>query len=303
MMARGLSSKRTGIIGVMIPYNGALFRSTFVNEVLSGIQTELFRNGYSMMFLPTKGEDSPTMVRNQLQVAHGYDGLILFGTRYCRYEDFARNIDQLCEADMPFAVVNMPEMPKDINQVILPTAATASQSPIHYLLQTGHREIVIIAGRQGNPETDDTVDHYREALERYGLSGQNARVLYGDFERDIARSEVLRALKRAVQFTAIYAMTDTMAAGAYEALGEWNLSVPEDVSVIGTNDSFFSAHMAPPMTTLRKPLFAGGEEAARLLLRTLNTGQSGRTVWLDGEIVLRGSVKVLGPTERVASYE
>lgn len=290
VIARGLSTNSTHIIGVMIPYNGPLFRSSFVNEVLSGIQSELFRNGYSMIFLPTKGEDSPSMVKNQLEVAYGYDGLILFGTRYCTLEHLNHNVDQLMQSRIPFTTVNMPELDKEVNQVILRTPPESD--PVDYLVQIGHKHILLLVGRDYDPESCDTVRRYKETLHKHEVPFISHNIIHGDFERDIARSEILKTIRSGPRFTAVYSLSDTMAIGVYEAVKEENLCVPDDISVIGTNDSFFACTMNPPLTTVRKQLFSAGTEAARSLLRTIETGKTGRKVWLNNELILRSSTKV-----------
>lgn len=296
VIARGLSNRRTRIIGVMIPYNGPLFHSSFVNEVLSGIQTELFKNGYSMIFLPTKGEDSPSMVKNQLEVAHGYDGLLLFGTRYCTLEHLRHNVDQLLQSNIPFAAVNMPELDRDINQVILQTPEESD--PVDYLIRCGHQKILLVVGRDNDPESCITVDKYKQTLAQHDLPFRPEYVLHGDFEREIARSETLNAMRSGIPFSAAYSLSDTMAIGIYEAVKSLKLSVPEDVSVIGSNDAFFARTMDPPLTTVRKQLFSTGVEASRSLLRTIETGKTGRKVWLNNELILRSSTKInMNPNE------
>jgi len=82
-IARSLVTNKTNSIGIMLPFQGSYFRSTFVNEVLSGIQSILFPKNYSMVFVPASGNDSRSMVKNHLAESSGYDGYILFGTRYC----------------------------------------------------------------------------------------------------------------------------------------------------------------------------------------------------------------------------
>lgn len=290
VIARGLSNQSTRIVGIMIPYNGPLFHSSFVNEVLSGIQTELFRNGYSMIFLPTKGEDSPSMVKNQLEVAHGYDGLILFGTRYCTFEHLLHNVDQLLQSDIPFAAVNMPELDREINQVVMQTPPESN--PIDYLIQSGHRQILLMVGRDNDPESCLTIDSYKRILDKYSIPFKPEYVLHGDFERDIARSEVVNTIRNNITFTAVYSLSDMMAIGIYEALKSSTLSIPGDVSVIGTNDSFFARNMDPPLTTVRRQLLSVGVEAARSLLRTIQTGKRGRKVQLNNELILRSSTKI-----------
>lgn len=294
MIARALSTQRSRVIGIMVPYDGPLFGSSFLDSMLSGIQSELFSRGYSMLFLPTKGENSPAVVRNQLQVAHGYDGVIIAGTRYCDLDDLKHNVEQLLDSKLPFATVNMPELGYEINQAIL--RVPMEESPIKYLYESGHREVLLLTGRERDSDSVISIEQYRHHTNRYCDSVDEARIVYGDFEAAVARSAVQSALASGVAFTGIHALSDTMALGAYDALEEAGLVVPKDVSVVGMNDSGFCRHMSPPLTTYRRPIFDAGREAGRALLGTLETGRVGRKVFLDGELVLRGSTKAIRVT-------
>jgi LacI family transcriptional regulator len=290
VIARSLSSNKTNTVSVIIPYNGPLFRSSFVNEVLSGIQFELFRNGYSIIFLPTRGEDSPAMVKHHVEAAHGYDGVILFGTRYCTLDALHHNVNELINAGTPFAAVNMPELSQDFNQVILRTPQESN--PVRYLLKTGHRDILLVIGREADPESIETLEMYKKILSEWKIPFRSELVLYGDFERDVSRSAVIKAVKQGITFSAVYALSDTMAIGVYEACKENGLSIPAGISVIGTNDAFFAPNMDPPLTTLRKQVYRAGEEAAKSLLYSIETNKTGRKIYLNNELILRSSSQV-----------
>lgn len=291
VIARSLSRRRTNIIGIMVPYNGPLYRSTFVNEALSGIQDILFRYNYSMLFLPTSGEDSPTMVRNQLDHARGYDGLIVFGTRYCSIEDLQANVDQLVSANMPFSTINMPEMAGEVNQAIM--INPAATHPVKVLFDSGHRNLLLVLGRMESSDTASAIDTCNRLCLEYNIPHEALKIVNGDYERNVAKSAVLQELNRGAEFSAAWCLTDTMAMGTYEALAEKQLRVPDDISVIGTNDSFFAPHMNPPLTSLRRRIYDAGKEAAISLLETLHTGTTGRRVYLESELIMRSSTRFL----------
>lgn len=290
VIARSLSKRETKVIGLLLPYNGPTFKSTFVNEVLCGIHAELLIKGYSVIFLPARGSDSPTMVKNQLSEAHGYDGLILFGTRYCTYTDLVANVDQLVQAHFPFSTVNMPEMPQPVNQSIL--RMNDETHPLKYLFDLGHRDILLVIGRKSDPESVAAVNSYRRFADRYSCQFRDEMIVDGDFEREVAKSAVQYALSQGHRFTAVHCISDTMAVGVYDALRNAHLRIPDDVSVVGTNDSFFAEYLSPQLTTARRPLAAAGQEAARSLLRTIASGESGRKVWFDSELIVRASTTV-----------
>jgi DNA-binding LacI/PurR family transcriptional regulator len=288
LFARGLSTQKSGIVLVMIPYNGNLFASQFLNQVFSGIREVLFPAGMSMLFLPTAGENSPSVVRNQLRQGRVYDGIIICGTRYCSYEDHLKNVDQLLRSGTPFSTVNVPEVEAQINQAIL--TVPIERAPVKYLFDLGHRRVLLVSGREGDIYSDQFEKHFLAFSEMHGVEHAQESIAYGDFEREVARSAVYEALQHDPSYTAVQALSDTMAAGAYSALRDLSLSVPGDVSVLGTNDMPLASDLEPALTTFHRPIWEAGAEAARSLLRTIQTGNSGRKVRFSGELVLRDSV-------------
>jgi len=290
VIAKSLSNARSKTISVIMPYNGPFFRSSFVNEMLSGLQFELFKHGYSIIFLPTYGEDSSTMVKNHLQNSGGYDGIILFGTRYCTFQLLIENAKMLMKDGIPFCAVNMPELALPINQIILRTLPESN--PIEFFIKSGHREILLVVGREQDPESIETIHTYKTILNEHGIPFSEDRIVYGDYEYDVTRSEIKKILNQEHKFSAVYSLSDTMAIGVYTALKEYDYKIPDDISVIGTNDSFFSCYTDPPLTTVRKQVYKAGVEAAKTLLHTIQTGKTGRKIWLDSEFVFRNSTKV-----------
>ncbi len=288
-IARSLSSRKSHSIGIMIPFNGSLYQSTFINELLSGIQSVLFPRKYSMVFLPTTGEDSPSMVKNQLDQAQGHDGVILFGTRYCSMQDMEDNASELERSHIPFVQVNMPQMGRSINQIVFRDPAPANA--VRYLLELGHRDILLMAGREEDMETINNIDLLKETYKEFGLNFDSGKILWGDYEKDVAKSAFLQYVSSSeLKSTALYALSDTMALGIYEAAKELNIIIPKDLSVIGRNDSFFSPFMDPPLTTVKRQVFQEGKKAAEVLLNTIETGRTGQLILLDSSLVLRESV-------------
>ena len=83
-----------------------------------------------------------------------------------------------------------------------------------------------------------------------------------------------------------------MALGVYEALQENHFRIPDDISVVGRHDSFFSNLLNPPLTTVRTPIFEMGVKGAEVLLNAIQIGGQPRKVFLDNELILRSSTKV-----------
>ena len=135
VIARSLSSKKSNIISILIPYSPPFSRSSFLNELLSGLESVLLKNGYHMIFLANQGEDSPAIVKQQLEQGYGFDGFVLFNTRYCTLENIEKNAEELTKTRCPFVVVNSPVLHADINQVVF--ATPESSNAVNFLLDQG----------------------------------------------------------------------------------------------------------------------------------------------------------------------
>ena len=160
VIAQSLSSKKSHIVSILIPFNAPFSRSTFVNELLSGLESVFLNSGYHMIFLATKGQDSSAMVKNQIEKGYGFDGFVLFVTRYCSKDDIEKNVEQLVATEFPFVVVNSGNLPLDINQVGFTTSE--SSSAVKFLLDLGHKRIVLLLGREDAIDSLDELRKYRE---------------------------------------------------------------------------------------------------------------------------------------------
>jgi LacI family transcriptional regulator len=289
VIARSLAMQKSNSIGILVPFEGPLFESTFMQQVISGIQSVLFAQGYSIVFLPVKGSDSRSMVRHQLEMGLGHDGFILMGTRYCSTKDMEENAKELSRTGIPFVVLNMPEMKLDINQVIYRDPPEINIFEQYYRL--GHRDLVLIGGRRGSLENSIYIDQFKKTSKKWGKNFDSSFILHGDYDKDVAKSALLQYLKSGKKVTGIYCLTDTMAIGAYAAIQEFGLRIPEDISVVGRNDSFFVSIMSPPLSSVKRPIFDEGVKGAELLIGELIRSEKPRKVFLESTLVLRGSVQ------------
>ena len=290
VIAQSLSSRKTNIISILIPFNAPFSRSTFLNELLSGLESIFLNNGYHMIFLATQGDDSTSVVKHQIAQGYGFDGAVLFNSRYCKEEDTEHNVKELQAAKVPFVVVNSPNLNLEINQVVFSTPE--SSSAVKFLLEQGHKRIVLMGGRNGTVVDSEEMQQYRLFHQQLGSELDDDLLLFGDYERGSAKGAMLHFLQKNIDFSAVYCLSDTMALGVYEALKEHGLKVPEDISVVGKHDSFFASYLNPPLTTVRVKIFEIGVKAAEILLDSIQHDAKPKKVFLDNELILRASTRV-----------
>jgi LacI family transcriptional regulator len=159
-----------------------------------------------------------------------------------------------------------------------------------HLVSLGHRRIGLIAGPKHLLCSRARLDGYRAALESAGITIDDTLVVQGDFmhESGFTGCDALLALPHPP--TAVFASSDTMALGAYEAARRRGLRIPDDLSIIGFDDLPQARWSSPPLTTIRQPLAEMGVLAARTVLR-LARGERIDTprVELATELVVRDS--------------
>jgi LacI family transcriptional regulator len=139
-----------------------------------------------------------------------------------------------------------------------------------YLLGLGHRRIGFIAGPPQLMCSRARLDGYRAALEGAGVAVDDALIRPGNFYHESGYAAGAHLLALPDPPTAIFASSDQMALGVYEAVRKRGLRVPDDVSVVGFDDLPEVRWCSPPLTTVRQPLAEMGMLAARTVLRLAN---------------------------------
>ena len=163
-------------------------------------------------------------------------------------------------------------------------------SATEHLTRLGHRRIGFIAGRPGLWCSRARLDGYRAGLEAVGLAVDQDVVVQGDFDYASGFEGASRLLSLPDRPTAVFAASDQMALGVYEAARQRGLLVPEDLSVVGFDDLPQACWSSPPLTTVRQPLSEMGMLAVRTVLRLLNDEHlESPKVELATEVVVRDS--------------
>src|SRR5262245_19821566 len=148
-----------------------------------------------------------------------------------------------------------------------PDNRAAARAATAHLIGHGRRKIAHLLGLDGNQETSDRFEGYREALAEAGLPYDPALVAIGNFRYGDAQEAVAALLAQGAIFDAIFAANDQSARGAMLALAHAGRRVPDDVAIVGFDDSVGSDTLVPPLTTVRQSAFQLGWDAVVALGR------------------------------------
>ena len=164
----------------------------------------------------------------------------------------------------------------------------AVREAIDVLVGLGHRRIGLIEGPDGFRSALERREGWREALAAHGLPCGGELVARGNYTFETGREAARKLLEHAEPPTAIFASNDVMAAGVVHAAREAGLSVPEDLSIIGFDDTAIAATIWPPLTTVRWPIRTMARTAALKLIEPGGAGGA-QSLFLT-EFVPRASV-------------
>jgi DNA-binding LacI/PurR family transcriptional regulator len=165
-----------------------------------------------------------------------------------------------------------------------------ARKAVDHLVARGRRTIATISGPLDMGVGLDRLDGYRDGLAAAGLEEAGDLVEAGDFTEEGGAAAMGRLLARPGDpVDAVFAASDLMAAGALRALRAAGRRVPEDVAVVGFEDSAVARYAQPPLTTVRQPIEEMGRQATRLLLAQVAGEAGGMHLILDTELVVRAS--------------
>lgn len=174
----------------------------------------------------------------------------------------------------------------DTDTVMLPNREGAA-ALARTLLELGHRRFAVLTGPARLTTVRHRLEGFQHALADAGVPLPPDHIIESDFTRDGGYAAATELLRRGLNPTAVFAVTDVMAMGALTALREAGVDVPGDLSLVGFDDIPGVQDLACPLTTYRLPLEEIGERAMRLALAERSPGSRAERV--AGEVVLRAS--------------
>ena len=279
-VARGLKLRQTFVWAVVIPditnpFFGALFR---------GIEDGASPRGYNVLLCNTDG--SPERQRSHLHslAARRVDGVILASTVL---KDPA--VRWLRHQRTPYVLVNR-YSDEALDPFVGSDDVTGARLATQHLISLGHVRIAHLAGQT----TISTGVHrrrgYQQALAEAGLPFDGDLLMDAGFTEDGGDRAMERLLGLKNPPTAVFAVTDMTAVGAYAAARRLGVRIPEDLAIVGYNDIPLAARLIPGLTSVHVPIHELGTVAARILLEQIESSElAPRRVVFAPQLVVRGS--------------
>ena len=275
--ARSLTTRRTGVMGVLLPE----MHGDFFSELIRGCEQVARPAGYHL--LVSGSHSDPAETEDVLQALHGrIDGLVLMmpgphGERMFR--SLPRRMPVVLlngddgAGDQGAGDAGAGEGGSAEHDTLRVDNRSGARLAVDHLLDLGHRRIALIAGPEGNVDALQRRLGYRQALAARGVEADPELELAGDFREESGFLAGVRLADVDPRPTAAFAANDAMAIGCLAALRDRGVRVPEDVSLAGFDDVPMARYVKPSLTTVRVPIAeVGGHAMQRLLQLAAGTG-------------------------------
>ncbi|MGW0532161.1 LacI family DNA-binding transcriptional regulator [Streptomyces sp. NPDC003032] len=258
--ARALAANRTDAIALVVPEpETRFFAEPYFSDVLRGVGAELSATEMQLLLI-FAGNDQRRQRLAQYLAAHRVDGVLLVSV----HADDPLP-DLLTQLEIPAVISGRRCADEALPSVDSDNFAGAC-SAVEHLLARGRTAIATITGRLDVYGAQRRLDGYRATLRDAGRTVDERLIAPGDFTEEGGHRAMRQLLDACPGLDAVFAGSDVMAAGARQALREAGRRIPDDVALVGFDDSAIARHMDPPLTSVRQPIEEMGRAMIDLLL-------------------------------------
>ncbi|MBQ4176147.1 MAG: LacI family DNA-binding transcriptional regulator [Lachnospiraceae bacterium] len=285
--ARGLAKDESSMIGVIVTD----ISNNVISTTIKGINDVCQKRGYTVMICESDGDgEKEQMLLNRLGIQKA-SGVLLAGM----HVDAGR-VQEMLKMDFPIVMVTQQSSDGRITlNTVIHNNVDAIRDAVSFLVTNGHRQIAFICGpREDYSSGQRRLLGFRRACEEFGLEIPDSYIIFGDFSFDSGQDCMKKIYEEnAVLPTAVLVCSDLMAMGAVSAASNLGLSVPDDLSIMGFDDSDLARYSRPALSTVRIPYFDEGRLAAEELFRLIETGikADGKLTYVPHKVIRRFSVK------------
>ncbi|NGO74098.1 LacI family transcriptional regulator [Streptomyces sp. YC504] len=260
--ARALVRQRTDTVAFVaaVTDDRGFWEDPFYSPLVRGASAALAAEGIQLLLAIAQSRQEHAQLTAFLSARH-VDGVLLSSLH-----EGDPLLGRLDASAVPTVLVGAPAGYTPAYGVDVDNAA-GGRLAAHHLIERGRRRIAVITGPLSIRASIDRWHGFRAVLDEAGLA--HGPVAQGDFSRVSGEEAVRQLLAGGEQFDALFAANDLMAAAAVDVLRESGRTVPDDVAVVGFDDTWVAAAADPPLTSIHQPLEDMGREAALLLLARL----------------------------------
>lgn len=284
-LAVGLITKRTNTLGLILPD----ISNSFFGELAKGAEKTASENAYNIILCNTNDTAEKDYEYLNILLDRGVDGVILVPSGR-GMDETTPKVFSLLEQSQKALVLADRIKPGDRYVGVTLDQKAGGFLATDYLIQNGHKKIGCLTGPLGMLNAYLRYQGYRKALEQAGIKYNAKLVKEGNYHIEDGVKLSKELFHQGV--TAIFASNDLMAYGVYQSAVKQGIKVPEELSVVGFDDIFFSQFAEVPLTTIHQPAYEIGKKAVEEVMGLINGNKKKNEKFIfEPELIIRDSVK------------
>lgn len=284
-LAVSMITKKTNVLGLIIPDNSNLFFA----DLSKAIEVAARRAGYNLIYGNSNNNSKRDIEYLKMFVDRRVDGIIYAKSTALNCENDRDCIRFFQKTTTPIVAVDRVVEDGNVSSIVLDHFLGGYLAARH-LLQSGHTRIGCYTGPHNLNSSQERLNGCKFAFSEFDVPFDDSLVYEGTYQIGNECSALAYFINKGA--TAIFAFNDIMAYGIYREARQANLSIPQDLSVIGFDDTFFSEIIQPSLTTVRQPVRQMGECVVETLLKLIQKGGDSKrhNYMFKPELIIRDSV-------------
>lgn len=280
--ARGLRSEKTFTIGVIL----SDILNPFYSSMLKGVEEAAKERGYRVIVMDTGEDYDNEQFAVETMLAEQVDGLLISPVQKRK-----QAVIEIQKSDLPFVLLGRYFDSIETNYITTDDVKGAYSATQH-LIKGGHKRIALINGPSYISSSKERFKGYKQAMENDNLLISDDLILHGMMDENDGYEALKKLVARDIEPTAVLCYSDFVALGVLQAADEIGLEVPENLAIIGYDDTFFSNYTKVPLTTVKireKELGKRGFQILTKLIENSGTQNTLEQVRLETGLVVRDS--------------
>jgi Transcriptional regulators len=284
--ASALMGKKTYTLGLLIPD----ISNPFFSEIARAIEDQAHQLGYSVIMCSTDNKDERVERYIALLEQKNVDG-ILIGTGV----DNQEILTSLQARHIPIVMISRETAALEVDTVVADDYIGGLMAAQH-LAEMGHRRIAILSEQLKVSSARERIRGFRQGLQDRQIPFADDNIVICDYMIQEGRRAAGELLGREDRPTALFCCNDVLAIGAMQEARSLGIKVPEELSIVGFDDTILAAVVDPPLTTVAQPIASMAKQAFQLMISNLDEAEP-----VKKRIVLRPEINIRQSTARVKS--
>ena len=283
--------KRTDSKSVAVLVKG--ITNPFFTKMIKIIEEECKKQHYSMYLQHVESEEDEVVVAQKLIKEKRLRGIVFLGGLYVHSEE------KLEKLTVPYVFSTAGMVSHNYDQQLYSSITVDDRKEscrmVEYLIELGHKKIaIIVADHEEESIGMLRLQGYKDALQKHNITIDEQLIISSELDKEHFSMKngyeaVKELLKRNVSFTAVYAVSDTLAIGAMRGLHEENIQIPEQISVAGYDGLDMIHYVVPSITSVKQPTEKIAYETMQLLFDIIAGNRKPQHIRFDAEILINES--------------